>query len=743
MIQFNISASSLGLYEQSQLLFYYGYLIKAEPDTKVNEVYGKSGRAVHSALERYIIDKTPKELIEGMFIQEWQNENLHIEKGFNNQPLNYQQYYNCVRIGTMKLDLIYSKFEQISEKEIILPFIDNEKYKINLKGYIDLILRNEKEVVLVDWKTSSKISNNDEFRTQALMYFYLYYKKFNEIPTKIIFEYLKLNKTKEYKFNLDELKEFEIYLNKIVNEIMSKGDDIKQYSMGEWNTPFNEQFKKCEIENNRRLQTNIINVIIENNRLKFNKVKDEGKIIGELPENLKNVINKKYQYKVEGAEWTQAFQSGKWDGLKRFYTYESLPIGFINDLKVLVKDYNEHYHTEYELNLIDKRLGIVNQTFTTKFKKSNIKLRPYQKDTIEKMIQNKIGIMYMGTGLGKTLTTLEMVKQLNTRTLFVVNRLELIDQVYEDMIQMYPEDTDKKIGKMSEGNLDCYNQITIASVQTMNAILKRKNKESKDLIKYLFNVNCLIWDECQGLSDSTFYSTINKYITNANYLIGLTGTPFRADEKTLEMNSLVGFPVVEYSTEWGEQNGYLCPTKCYFINFTHDISKLDTSYNNNYEQYITSNIERNEMIKEITEKFKDKKIIILTRIIEHATKLKEMIPDAIVINSKTDIKTRRKDFDKFKTEKNGIMIAGIKIMSAGINIPDLDIIINATANMSAIDTIQSIGRTKRIYPGKTHGYYIDFYDRSSNFIKASKARKSDLEKFGNKTEIIDNVNYIL
>jgi hypothetical protein len=35
---------------------------------------------------------------------------------------------------------------------------------------------------------------------------------------------------------------------------------------------------------------------------------------------------------------------------------------------------------------------------------------------------------------------------------------------------------------------------------------------------------------------------------------------------TYEMNAFVGFPIVEYSTKWLTENGYLTPTKCYFIN---------------------------------------------------------------------------------------------------------------------------------------------------------------------------------
>lgn len=722
MIKFNLSASSLNLYRESQLIFYYNYIVKESPDTITNKVYGDAGNVVHELLETYIENPNLIYDDEMCFTEKWNSKNLDSEKGFTNKPINTTPYLNAFKLGVMKLKNIYNKGKLNPESEIILPFRDN----INLKGYIDLVVKTQDEVILVDWKTSSSIDDGDSFKTQGLMYFTLYYLKHSILPKKIVFEYLKIGQQVSYEFSFEEVKEFIKYLNKVVDEIIEKGFDITKYDIGNIDSPFNSHYKKCIYEKCRREKQikNIINVTIKNNKLKF----DEN-----LPNKLKELFTKKYQYQVEGCQFSPKYKSGLWDGKKRLFNTRGLPIGFINNLKKLIEDYNEFFKTNYEINFIDDRdKNVTQKVFNTEFKKSERELRDYQVDAINKVLKNKIGIMYLGTGLGKTFTTFEMIKRINKRTLFVVNRIELVEQVHEDMIKTFGIEC----GKMSEGNLDIDKQITVASVQTIYSILKRNDETSKELNKYLYNLNVLIWDEAQNVSDSSFYDILMKRVINAEYIIGLTGSPFRNGTDTLEMNAVVGFPVVEYSTKWGEENGWLCPTKCFFIK--QEQENLDMAYHEKYAMCVVYNTKRNRAISETVKLFKNKKIMILTKIIKHGEILQEMIPESFLINSKVDVKKRKEDMKKFKSQEGGVMIAGVKIAGAGLNIEDLDVLIIACAHKSAIDSIQTIGRVKRKIPGKEFGYLIDFLDEGY-FKKASNERIKVLVDYGNEIKIINQV----
>jgi superfamily II DNA or RNA helicase len=79
----------------------------------------------------------------------------------------------------------------------------------------------------------------------------------------------------------------------------------------------------------------------------------------------------------------------------------------------------------------------------------------------------------------------------------------------------------------------------------------------------------------------------------------------------------------------------------------------------------------------------------------------------------------------------------MQIFSQGIDIPALDIIINACANRTKIGVLQSIGRVMRKSRNKEYGTYYDFYDVGSDyFLQATKDRINILRKFGHEIEYL-------
>ena len=210
-------------------------------------------------------------------------------------------------------------------------------------------------------------------------------------------------------------------------------------------------------------------------------------------------------------------------------------------------------------------------------------------------------------------------------------------------------------------------------------------------------------------------------------------TNFYRKDSTLEMNSLVGFPIVEYSTKWLVDNEYICPVKCIF--FRNEHKKGTNKYHEDYNDLIVDNEERNNIILKICDENKNKKILIITKLVKHAHLLGGLINNSIVIIGSTNTIERKNNFDIFKEQKNGILIGTHSIFSTGVNLPDLDILINTTANKSDIITLQSIGRIMRKSKDKQFGYYYDFVDlKNRMFFKAAKDRIKGLENFGHNIE---------
>ena len=176
---------------------------------------------------------------------------------------------------------------------------------------------------------------------------------------------------------------------------------------------------------------------------------------------------------------------------------------------------------------------------------------------------------------GKTYLSSMLIRNTNRRVLYLINRIELVNQTakeYEDMLGI-------KVGKCVEGKMDISSQITVSSIQTLFSILKRKNNETIELKKFLYNVTCIILDEAQLVNISLknkiignkkiktkgMYGLISDELRNIEYICAMSGSPIRDGDDVLEMNSLTGFIEYAKSTKELEKLGYLTPSEIYFL----------------------------------------------------------------------------------------------------------------------------------------------------------------------------------
>lgn len=719
MIKFNISASSYSVFKESPLVFYFQYILKLNPDTISNQSYGLAGNAVHNTLDEYAKDKSLD--VEKVFNEKWDNNNLDEISSFNGKPLDRAEYCNALNYGKRLIDKVYP--DGFSEEGFVLPFYKENDCIIDLKGFIDYIYQDsDGDIYIIDWKTNN---SKTDFTLAAKMYFLLYLKKYNTMPKAAIYEYIKIGAKTKYEFSLEEIQEFESELKSFCRFISKARTNINKYEVGNIDSPFNNHASRCLQEKLKRDNAKAIECDIKDNMIHFKS----------LPDKLKTTIVLKYSYFKNGVVFSGKFKSGSWDGRKYFFNIKknTLPLAFINDLKDLITDYNANYKTNYALKINDYREDMVR--YDTKFTNSGIKLRYYQKEAVEEALDKKIGILALGCSAGKTIIAAELIKRLNTKTLFLVHRIELATQTKEEVENYLGVET----GLMTEGELSVDKQITISSVQTIHAILKRKDDTTELLKEYLKNVHLVIGDEVQNVKNSGFYKSVYSNTLNVHYSIGLSGSPWRTDNDTLEMNSLVGLPIYYKLNKDLTEEGWLCPTKCLFID-TKEVNTTDV-YPDAYDKFIVNNVYRNAIIATIANAFgSEKKILILTRRIKHAEMLSEVIPNSEVITGITDKTKRKNSYENFKNTKGLILIGSSKIFSAGINIPDLDIIINATAHKSSIDSIQIVGRAKRKNEGKKYGYYIDFNDKGKFFYDATRDRVNILKTFGEDVTLIKDLN---
>ena len=162
---------------------------------------------------------------------------------------------------------------------------------------------------------------------------------------------------------------------------------------------------------------------------------------------------------------------------------------------------------------------------------------------------------------------------------------------------------------------------------------------------------------------------------------------------------------------------------------------LDKDYQNDYRCNIQENIYRHQKIVDIVNIHKDKKIMILTRLVNHGKTLQKMIPNSQHIYG--TLKRNGKIYENFLDNKFKHLIMTISKGGEGLDIPDLDMTINASCNKSDVVSEQVGGRSLTMIDGKSKAYIIDFYDQGYHSKKHSEERMETYKNLGFEVNIID------
>ena len=403
------------------------------------------------------------------------------------------------------------------------------------------------------------------------------------------------------------------------------------------------------------------------------------------------------------------------------------------------KDYADYKNKRLVIDIVDHRKSDDKKLEMPETFVNEKKLRDYQQEAVHVFLKKEIGVLEIGTGGGKTLIAAEIIRRLGCKTLFIVDKIELLRQAKK----VIEESLGIEVGVIGNQMIDI-KDVTVATIQTLI-------KRSKDLAEYLSSVKFVIFDECHHCPANS-YAQISRYLSNVIYRLGITGTATRDDGNEMAIFSVAGNIIHKISSEELIADGWLMKPKIIFIKgfmsedaikaadrLAHSegfINETD-KYAAMYDSFIKNNEERNDVIRSIVDKNKGKKILILTKLIDHGMSLNISIPNSVHLYGETPKKEREKMFEDFTKGDVNVMVSTISCMSEGVDIPKLDIIFNAASNKGDVKTIQAIGRVLRLNKNKENAYYFDFLDEGKFLKQASWARKKALQKQGHDIKIIN------
>jgi superfamily II DNA or RNA helicase len=277
--------------------------------------------------------------------------------------------------------------------------------------------------------------------------------------------------------------------------------------------------------------------------------------------------------------------------------FKCFPIGLLDKITKIIYDFGEYYNKEIKIFLNDARdqhylhytTGKMSDRLNTKHQ-----IRAYQLAAIDAFRQKHSGIINIATGGGKTFVAAEIIRLMDARTLWIIDRKELLDQtkdVLEELLGI-------ELGVISSGIVDI-KDITIATIQSLHSKLR-------ELQSYLYTVNMVVVDEYHKSAAETYQKVFAK-LPNTKYRLGLTATPSRDDGKDPILYSILGEVIYKVTTDDLIRQGYLVRPEVEF----HELKTVDLfkcEYAEDYNNNIVENVERNNKIVEIINKNSDKKL---------------------------------------------------------------------------------------------------------------------------------------
>lgn len=321
------------------------------------------------------------------------------------------------------------------------------------------------------------------------------------------------------------------------------------------------------------------------------------------------------------------------------------------------------------------------------------------------------GVVIIPTGMGKTILAALDSKALNTRTLFIVHRNDILNESYNKFKDVWPESTK---GFFDANEKDTSSQVIFASKDTLyrEGNIQKFSPTDFDLI---------IIDEVHHSSSLT-YKKILEYFA-PKYMLGLTATPERQDRA--DILQLFDYNIYyELSQKEAIESGYLSGFLYYGLKDDIDYNKIK----HNGIKYDVADLgrklnipERNHAIYQKYSQYANhKKAIGFCVNIEHAIsmanffKAQGITAEAIHSDtSKLSPSLKHSYINDFR-ENNIKILFTVDMFNEGVDFPDVEALLFLRPTESKTIFIQQLGRGLRLCPHKTHVIVLDFIGNFKN-----------------------------
>lgn len=328
--------------------------------------------------------------------------------------------------------------------------------------------------------------------------------------------------------------------------------------------------------------------------------------------------------------------------------------------------------------------------------------REHQVEPLAALTLHGSGVLNLGCGYGKTVVALYYAATRQTRTLVVVNQINLISQWTGEISTHLGIGADR-VGTVRAGKWDYEKDIVVASIHTLC-----RTPAPPD---FFAQFGLVIFDECHHLSAPMFKGLAHRF---GGERVGLSATPAREDGLEQVFLNHLG-PVVYSKTDQELVPRVIFARTGVEPEFAQRKEVCDSIGQINHRRLcaeLGADAARDALCKAWIEVLRDAghHVLCLSHSVEHVERLAGEIPNCGLAAGSVAAEERAKQIAAHQ-----VSVATLDIAAEALNVPSLSALVVLTpfgAKLHGNVLQQALGRIQRRHPDKKHpvAIFIDDHE---------------------------------
>jgi len=424
-------------------------------------------------------------------------------------------------------------------------------------------------------------------------------------------------------------------------------------------------------------------------------------------------LSEYFTFMAPNYRFNPKYKARLWDGKIRLFNRRSrlIYLGLFEKIAEFCVERGYEYFVEGFGNTTEYSVAEALELITSLNLPESINSRSYQIESFVHCVRQGRSLFVSPTGSGKSLIIYFLLRHYNTKTLIVVDSLNLLKQMKSDFAD-YGMNVEEMVHLISGGvTKDTDKPIVISTWQSA----------ANMLTPWFSQFKLVIGDEAHRYK-ATSLKHILESLTTCPYRFGLTGSLDGSQTNQLVLEGLFGPYKKIKSTKDLMDEGYLSDLEIKAITLTYSDEERKLHSKDKYEdelKFLYSHPKRNRFIENLALSLEGNTLLMFQRVEGHGIPLYEALRaragdiPVYYVSGKTEDEDRETIRKIVNTHEKSITVASVGTFSTGVNIPNLNSIIVAAPTKSVIRVLQTMGRGLRKTDTKTKCVVFDISDNLS------------------------------